>query len=263
MKEDLCKAFCGDISVRDIPIGMAVSTGFKREDGDAIGFYVVYDPDDRTIARLEDDGATIAYLDACGADVTEGPRAEAFAALMSEYGVEHDEAENILHTPFLPSSHLAPAAMRFVAFLLRMQDFLLVTRERVEETFKADVIRAVTERFADRAEILVDDAVVEALKHFPADVVIKPTGADPMALFIATSENKALEALVFWMQTTFVARAPCKVMLILDTAKPQRIKERTLARAINSFPVSVFRGEEVPALDAIERQIYGSSGALH
>lgn len=265
-KDALCRAFCGDIFIRDVPVGFAVSTGFKRDDGDAIGFYVVYDTEDRSVARLEDDGMTIPTLEASGADVSDGPRAEAFVSLLSEYGVEHDESENVLHTPFMSIDKLAREAVRFVAFLLRIQDFMLVTRERVEETFKADVIRAVTERFSGRATVTTDDVISESLKDYPADVVIRPhqdLQRAPMALYIATSENKALEALVLRMQTQFVERIPCKVMMVLETAKPQRIKERTLARAMNSFPVAVFRGQEIPALEAIERQIFGEETRIH
>ena len=262
-KDALCKAFCGDISLREVPVGLAVSTIFKREDGDAVSFYVVYDSDDPGQARLEDDGFTVPYLDASGVDLGDGTRAEAFAALMDEYGVELDEAESVLRTPLMPIERLAADSMRFVAFLLRMQDFLLVTRERVEETFRADVVRAVTDKFAGRAEILVDELIAPTLKDYPADLVIRAVGRDPLALFIATSENKALEALLLSMQVQFVAPTPCRVMMVLETAKPARIKERTYARAINNFPVAVFRGHEQPALVAIERQIFGASPVTH
>ena len=52
-------------------------------------------------------------------------------------------------------------------------------------------------------------------------------------------------------------------MLILETAKPRGIKERTLARAMNSFPVAVFGGEQQAAMDAAERQIYGQVETVH
>lgn len=262
-KDTLCQAFCGDISIREVPVGLAVSTGFKREDGDAVGFYVVYDPDDASVARLEDDGLTVPYLDASGVDLGEGPRAEAFVSLMAEYGVELDESENVLQTSFLPVERLARESMRFVAFLLRMQDFLLVTREQVEETFRADVIRAISSRFSDRADIATDEILVPELKDYPADVVMRVDTHDPLALFIATSDNKALEALILWMQVHYVTHTACRVMMVLETAKPARIKERTLARAMNSFPVAVFRGQEEPSLDAIERQMFGDDRRVH
>lgn len=262
-KDALCETFCGDISIREVPIGLAVSTSFKREDGDAVSFYVVYDPEDSKAARLEDDGFMVPYLDASGVDLGDGPRAEAFATLMEEYGVEHDEVENVLRTPFVPTAQLAHASMRFVAFLLRMQDFLLVTRERVEETFRTDVIRAVTEKFAGRAEVLTDELIAPELKDYPADLVIRTKDHDPLILFIATSEIKALEALVLSMQVQFVTHTSCSVMMVLETAKPTRIKERTLARAMNSFPVAVFRGQEEPALAKIERQIFGIPTVMH
>lgn len=263
MKDDLCKAFCGAITVRDVPIGLAVGTAFRGDDGDAIGFYVVRSQTDPSVSRLEDDGTVLPTLEASGIDLSEGPPAESFAALLSEYGVEHDLAENVLHTPYLKADSLAAAALRFVAFLLRVQDFNLVTRERVEETFKTDVVRAIRERFGERAKILEDAPVSESYAEFPADIVILPRDSDPMAVFIGTSENKALEAILFWMQTTYRSVQHYKSMLVLETAKPVRIKERTLARALNSFPVAVFSGAKTEVMDAMEREIYGRIAAVH
>ena len=43
MKEALCRAFCGDLTLTDVPAGYAVSTTFQRDDGDSVGFYIVRD----------------------------------------------------------------------------------------------------------------------------------------------------------------------------------------------------------------------------
>ena len=63
MKEDLCRAFCDEIA-KEIPVGLAVSTPFRRSDGDAVSFYVIQNSTVPGLARLEDDGQTIAYLEA-------------------------------------------------------------------------------------------------------------------------------------------------------------------------------------------------------
>lgn len=263
MKEELCRAFCGDLSVSDVPAGWAVRTAFKRGDGDAIAFYVVRDERNPALVRLEDDGDTIPYLDASGVDLTEGPRAEMFSALLREHQAEFDPEEYVLHTGFMPADQLPAAAMRFVALLLRMQDFLLVTRERIEDTFKADVIKAVTERFSGRAEVELDHTLNERLRHFPADIVVRAPGFIPLAIFIGTSETKALEALLFWLETTLRKAAQCKTMLVLDKAKSPKIKERTLARVMNSgIPIAAFRDEESEAIDFIERQFFQSGAYM-
>ena len=61
MKADLCQAFCNDITVTEVPAGLAVSTAFRRDDGDKVSFYVV--TEDSGDIRLEDDGATIPQLE--------------------------------------------------------------------------------------------------------------------------------------------------------------------------------------------------------
>jgi hypothetical protein len=257
MKEQICKAFCDAITVREVPAGLAIGTGFRSEDGDVLGFYVTHNPKDRNRLRIEDDGMTVPILDASGFDISDGPRAEAFSALLEEYGVHIDAHENILHTDYMEEAKIATASLGFAAFLLRVQDFVLASRENVEKTFRADVIKALNDRFSERATISVNEPVNEELRDYPADVVVRPRDADPLAIFIGTSENKALEAFVFWMHVKFRTSLNYKCMLILETAKPQSIKERTLARSINSFPVAIFSGERQSAMDATERQIYG------
>ena len=40
IKQEICKAFCGALSVREVPAGFAVGTGYIGMSGDAIGFYI-------------------------------------------------------------------------------------------------------------------------------------------------------------------------------------------------------------------------------
>jgi hypothetical protein len=82
MKEELCRAFCNEITVRNVPVGLAISTAFRRSDGDAIGFYVVCNPMMSGLAHLEDDGQTRPYLEAAGVDFETHTRAKAFATIL-------------------------------------------------------------------------------------------------------------------------------------------------------------------------------------
>jgi hypothetical protein len=45
------KAFCDNLTVREVPAGTAVGTPFTSSDGDRIGFYVVPDSGLLRIAR--------------------------------------------------------------------------------------------------------------------------------------------------------------------------------------------------------------------
>jgi len=115
IKEDICRAFCNDVVVTIVPIGLAIGTPFRRSDGDAISFYV----NTSTlpgVARLEDDGETIPYLEACGVDFDK----KAFHELLKEYGAEYDETENIIRTPNMREAEVPRAALLFTALLLRL-----------------------------------------------------------------------------------------------------------------------------------------------
>lgn len=131
MKEDICRAFCNEVHVKDVPIGLAVSTPFRRSDGDAVAFYVVRTDTAPGIARLEDDGQTMPYLEACGVDFETSTRRKAFEELLAEYGAEHDEDENVIRTSNMREEEIPRAALTFAALLLRLYDFLLLTQEHV------------------------------------------------------------------------------------------------------------------------------------
>ena len=264
MKDALCEAFCDSLTVREVPAGLAVGTSFRRANGDAVGFYVVFDGKNRSRARIEDDGQTMPMLEAAGVDFSPGgPRATALAAALKQSRVQHDEDENLLHTDFMPNDRLPSAALEFVAFLIRVQEFVLLTRENVEETFKDDVIRAVRTHYADRATVLVGDEVRVALADARADVAVVPKQGLPLAVFIGTSEPKALEATLLWSDIRAKLEREAKVMLVLDSPKPPRIREHTVARAMNRFSVVVFPGMERDALAAMDRTLYGEDSAVH
>jgi hypothetical protein len=127
---DLCEAFCNEISVKEVPVGLAVSTPFRRSDGDAVSFYVVYDSLMPGLAHLEDDGETMPYLEACGVDFDTQTRMRALQQLLSEHNAEYDETEATIRTPNMVRDKIPQAALHFVALLLRLADFLLLREEQ-------------------------------------------------------------------------------------------------------------------------------------
>jgi Domain of unknown function DUF1828 len=187
MKEDLCRAFCDEISVTEIPAGLAVSTPFRRSDGDAISLFVVRDTAQPGIAHLEDDGETMAYLEACGVDFDTQTRRKALEALLAEHGVEYDESENVVWTPDTKEQDLPRAALGFVALLLRLFDFLLLTPERVVSTFREDAARRIKQTVADRAVIRESVAVSDRLTEVVPDLVVTAPNRVPVAIFLSQS----------------------------------------------------------------------------
>ena len=263
MKDALCSAFCQGLTVRDVPVGLAVGTPFKQANGDAIGFYVVYDKENRSTARLEDDGLTLPSLEAAGFDLSGGPRLEALASLLRQAKVSLDADEALFHTPYTPLDRLPSLALQFVGFLIRAQELVLLTRENVEATFKDDVIRAVRSHFVGRAQVLVDKFAEEIIPNAPSDVVIVPEEGIPLAIFIGTSDTKALEALLLSSDVLAKLTKSVHVMLVVDSPRPRRIREWTMAKAMSRFPIGVFPELKADALAAMDRVVFGESATHH
>lgn len=138
MKEELCQAFCGALILRDVPVGQAVGTGFRQPNGDAVGFYIVYDVLDKSRARLEDCGLTVPDLMASGIDVMTGTRAVVFNEMLSDAHAHYDADQCVIHTDFMSIKSIPSAALAFVALLIRIEALMLLSPEKVEATFRED-----------------------------------------------------------------------------------------------------------------------------
>lgn len=262
MKNELCRAFCDEISVKDVPLGLAVSTAFRRSDGDAVGFYVVRDQVRVGLSRLEDDGTTVPYLEACGVDFDTQTRATAFHELLAEYGAEYDEDEAVIRTRAMREEDLPRAAMRFVALLLRLSDFLLLRQEHVESAFKEDAAKRIKELIGDRARIEEGEPVSPRLKEVEPDLVIRANGRNPVAVFLANSSQRVNDAIFLQMAALYEAKQPVSVIALLE--KESSISRELRQRAANRLTtVPVFTGDEEAAIQRIEREVVGTDRTIH
>lgn len=137
MKEELCKAFCQDLEVVNVPAGLAVGTGFQKSDGDHIGFYII-GPDASGQYRVQDDGATVPWLEACGVDLGLEAGAPGLRQMLSEYGVTLDEETFEITSDPLVKSAVPRAGLRLVAALLRLQDASLTPHEHAGSSLGLD-----------------------------------------------------------------------------------------------------------------------------
>ena len=128
MKEELCKAFCQDLEVVKVPAGLAVGTVFQKSDGDHIEFYII-GPDAAGQYRLQDDGATVPWLEACGVDLGLESGAPGLRQILAEYGVSLDAKTFEIISEPMARSAVPKAGLRLVAALLRLQDSGLMTHE--------------------------------------------------------------------------------------------------------------------------------------
>ena len=262
MKEALCQAFCGDLTLTEVPVGFAVSTAFTRDDGDAISFYLVRDKARAGMFRIEDDGTTVAALEASGVDFTTAGRAQAFDALIEGHGVEFDEDEMLLHTKPLREAELPAAAMQFVSMMLRMGDFLLLTKEKVASTFKEDAIARIREQLNGRAIVTESAPVSLSLADTPPDVLIRAEGRRPVAVFLGTSPQRIYEALMLQMQALYEAQEDVAVVALLESdGVINRDLRRRASNRLTALPT--YRGDEAASIDRIEREAIGGARTLH
>lgn len=257
VKDDICKAFCDQIRVREVPVGLAVATDFVTPMGDQIGFYIV-GPDAEGRYRIQDDGQTLFKLETAGADIEIPSRAEVFGNLLKEYGYLYDQNERTLESPSLDEAAVASSSLRFVAFLLRLQDLLFMVQERAASTFKEEVSRKLRTTIGDRAEVLMNEIVDEKLRDYPADMVFKPPGRDPVALFFGTSDQHLLEAILMDFAARYEANVPCKIVALLE--KENSVTQKHRQQAANRLSaLTYYEGDEAQALKRIEREIIGES----
>jgi hypothetical protein len=263
LKEALCQAFCGDLKLTEVPVGFAVTTTFRRDDGDSVAFYLVRDKTRPGIFRIEDDGTTIPFLEASGVDFSTDTRSDALGALLESHGVEFDEDEMLLHTLPMIEGDLPKAAMRFLSFMLRINDFLLLTKDKVTSSFKEDAAAKILERMAGKALVEQDKPVSRALSDTLPDLVIRATGRAPVAVFFGTSAQRVNDAIFLQMQALYEAQEQVQVIALLE--RENVIGHDLRRRASNRLTaVPIYRGDEPTSINRIEREALGSTlGTVH
>jgi Domain of unknown function DUF1828 len=260
VREQLCRAFCDEITVNDVPMGLAVSTGFAFPHGDKIGFFVKSDKISG-LYELQDNGMTYPGLVAGGFDVKNRIRADALASLQFEYGVTLDEDESEFRLSDIEETDLPHAALRFVSFMLRVSDLLLLEEERVANTFRADVERRLREQIGDRAIIQVGVPLALGLEEFSPDFVIQAHDRKPVGVYLGTSDARVLEALFVQMRATYEAHIPCSVVAVIETERS--IKGKVRQQAMNRLDaVLPFRGDEIGAIGRIAKEVTGEAYTL-
>jgi hypothetical protein len=253
--DDICKAFCGPVALHSVPVGYALRTPFRDTDGDPITIYIRRDEaslEDRF--RLEDDGQTIGFLETSGVDFDTDSRFSVLAEMLREHDAYYDEEDVIIHTQYLPLHEVPNACVQFTGLLLRLNDLLLLSPGRVTRTFREDLIALVKHQFGEAA-VELNRPLNNAMKDYVVDIIVRSDDGRALAIYAATSETKALEALLFARECRDQKISTVRAMLILENAKPRNIYIRTLSRVMNSdLLLASMDGEEI----AIRRKMQES-----
>lgn len=260
IKEDLCKAFCGTLSVHSVPAGFAVGTGHEDGDGDHIGFYVI-GPSLHGTYHIQDDGLTMSFLEAAGVDLGNKSRQQMFGELRDQYAVSYDEKTGELKSREIESDRIGAESLRFMAFMLRVQDLLQTTTERTLSTFREEAALMIRKIAGDRADVIDGYVVHDSLREIPADLGVVAPGRTPVAVFFGTSDTDVMEALLLQSYAER-AQVPCAVMALLETEGSVKQKVRQLANN-HLEAVPNFRGEEEAACKRIVREALGFDPTTH
>jgi hypothetical protein len=260
MKEQICKAFCGNLSVREVSAGFAIGTPYTGISGEPLGFYAA-GPDGDGRYRLMDDGSIIPLIEASGASLDGDTRYLAFTEILKEYRASYIDSERQVTIEHVTLNELPAKSIQFIALLLRVQDLLLMTRERVESSFREDVLEKIRERFYGRAEITENEPVSPDLAEVTPDMVITANQKQPVAIFIANSAQKISEAVILHLLSTQKAKKPVRVVAVLD--EDSSIPKKAERRANNFLDaVPIFGGDGKDAIDRIEREVVGRDGIM-
>ena len=258
MKEALCKAFCNNLTVRTVPSGLAVSTGFSAPDGDKIGFYIV-NGENPSLKRIEDSGTIYPLLEASGVDFKHSEtRRAALDSLMEEHGVCFDEQDRRFFIEGVRERDVATMSLKFVSFCIRVHDFLLMTEYRVANTFREDAEKVLRQIVGSKA--IIDEGVplTPALADFIPDFVLRATGRPPVGIFLGTSEVRVLEAIVLHMRATLETHTDCSVAVLVERGSVLSNKVRQQAtNRLSAY--AEFRGDEEAAIQRIARDAIGAS----
>ena len=180
-------------------------------------------------------------LEANGVDLSGKARREAFEHLLDEYGAQFNKDSRTLYSAPLAEAEIGAAAVRFVGLLLRIQDLALMSPQITRSNFREDALIAIHNAFDGRARIDEQAEVSPELVGQEADVVIRAPvpSAPPVGVYFATSEERALQALVVKMEAERYREIAASIILMVEHAKHNPVKELTLGLAMSRLDAVV------------------------
>ena len=253
LRETLCSTFCGELTVREVPAGLAISGLFEGADGDRLGCLV-----ERHGAgwRLSDDGAFLGDLEGYGGDVRKGGRSEFLVRALRPAAARVD-SDTLQIVADLDREPTSSDVIGFLLALSRAQDVAFWTKERVRSTFKEDATRGLRETLGEAATLEVAAAVDHRLAEFPADLVIRPRGGGRSgtvtAVFLVQMLDALQEALLLALELRAQGRRDVKVAALIEDGSINMGSAKAV-RAVNRIDaVSFFRNDEREAAYRIAR----------
>jgi len=250
LKTLMCRTFCAEISVHEVPAGLAFSGMFEDSLGDRITGFLVQD---RGAPYLADDGSFVADLEASGVQVFEGARAMFLERVLGPAGAYVDPDTMEIRTNSLDRDPDPEVLINFLSALARVRDVSYWSQERVRSTFVEDAVRAMRDRFNGAATVVTDAAIDSRFADFPADAIIRPHGAGRVvAVFLVQTTDKLTEAMALAQELRLQKDNESRVAALVEDSNSIPMQSRKAQRAINRISAFAFyRGDENAALDRL------------
>jgi hypothetical protein len=257
LKRQLCSTFCGAIDVRPVASGLAISSAFQDQSGDAISFFLTHSDDGY---QIEDDGDYLAHLIAKDIPIDQGTRGQLLDAILNQADAFWDRETYEIRTAPFSEEDISQRVVGFLSSLIRVRDLELLTRDVVRSTFKEDATAAITCRFSKVANINENDVIDRDFSEFPADLIVRPKAAEspasPGVIYLVNANDKLNEALLLQMEAQHLNRRDFEVIALLEEPVMKVISPRKFQRAQNrSLAMPIFRGDEDAAMTMIARKL--------
>src|SRR5262249_6445911 len=157
-----------------------------------------------------------------------------------------------IYSPPLSEDEIGVGAVRFVGLLLRLQDLALLSPQIVRSTFRADAIAALHSEFDQSAKVSEQDDLSPDISGHEADIIVRAPSSPPLAIFLGTQEERALQALVLKMEAEKYRKIAGAVVLLVERAKLNPIRESTLSLSMARLDAVVsFRESRRDTMDRL------------
>jgi hypothetical protein len=139
-----------------------------------------------------------------------------------------------------------------------MNDFLLLTQEKVASTFKEDAAVRIRAAVGERATVRENEPVNSRLTEVKPDMVIEAPSRPPVAIFFGNSVARVNDAIFLHFAALHEVKQDLSVVALLeeDNSVPAELRRRASNRLAT---VPVFKQDEDAAVARITREVLGQA----
>jgi Domain of unknown function DUF1828 len=234
VKLDLCR----DFQMQTTSAGFLIRTPFRYDDNDEV--IVFADRQNNKTWVVHDNGEAALRLMFDGVDPFMG-KIQTWIQSNSA-GVFWNDKETSLERHDVAEGDLVVAAFKVAQASLQLQAMSSHRMSRSESTFRNDVLTLLADVARDAKVEAKFDATVDSKKLFTADCLFLV--AKPLAIFIAPSTQRLLEAELAWSELRRLGN-PMRVMAVIEDATEVGMKEFNRAQYFTDKTLSFLGYEDM------------------